>query len=541
MPPSSQSDDDAQAFLGERALHTMATHSFLIGLAIRLAIAISLPLLLDDGILLQGVRYTDIDYDVFTDAADYVASGRSPYERHTYRYTPFLAALLAWPVRVRGQLEQVNEAPLMFWSRVLDKRYFGRILFCLADAICGMIIVSLRRRARGRNGDDSDKSTIAVDEEGCGKLSKILRALQDPNIVDALWWMYNPLAINICTRGSAESFVVILPVLLTVAILTNEKGEDIAPTRSRFSVALRSFVAGIIHGAAIHSKLYPVIYTLSFMAYISYQEHGGRWKQVLPARNEPKAAADLSRFPWTEPKRLLHLIYLWIQRILLTPSPVIFLVVSLSTFGALTYLAVLGYGREALDEGFLYHFSRVDHRHNYSMHWYWIYLARGRIAQASFASNSAAVSASSAAAMAWLGRTLLLPQAVLLLYVSLGVAPYDLSLALFVQTFLFVAHNKVITAQYFTWYLCLLPLCSSNVEWNTRRIKLSLAYLGVAVVAWLGSAFCLEMQGMPVHLVVWLASMNFFVSNVNLLGAILSRYNIRKDASRTNELSKKEK
>jgi len=428
----------------------------------------------------------------------------------------------------------------MFRSRVLDKRYFGRILFCLADAICGMIIVLLRRRARGRNGD-ADKSTIAVDEEGCGKLSKILRALQDPNIVDALWWMYNPLAINICTRGSAESFVVILPVLLTVAILTNEKGEDIAPTRSRFSVVLRSFVAGIIHGAAIHSKLYPVIYTLSFMAYISYQEHGGRWKQVLPARNEPKAAADLSRFPWTEPKRLLHLIYLWIQRILLTPSPVIFLVVSLSTFGALTYLAVLGYGREALDEGFLYHFSRVDHRHNYSMHWYWIYLARGRIAQASFASNSAAVSASSAAAMAWLGRTLLLPQAVLLLYVSLGVAPYDLSLALFVQTFLFVAHNKVITAQYFTWYLCLLPLCSSNVEWNTRRIKLSLAYLGVAVVAWLGSAFCLEMQGMPVHLVVWLASMNFFVSNVNLLGAILSRYNIRKDASRTNELSKKEK
>ena len=126
--------------------------------------------------------------------------------------------------------------------------------------------------------------------------------------------------------------------------------------------------------------------------------------------------------------------------------------------------------------------------------------------------------------MAWIGRILLLPQAILLLYVSLGIAPYDLSLALFVQTFLFVAHNKVITAQYFTWYLCLLPLCSGRIQWNSTRMKLSLAYLGVSVVAWLGSAFCLEMQGKAIHLFVWMASVNFFASNVNLLGTILNGY-----------------
>ena len=483
-------------------LKLLKERPFLIGLLLRIAIMILLPLLLDDGILLQGVKYTDIDYDIFTDAARYAALGQSPFKRHTYRYTPFLALILSFGSDVDGA--ESNNI-LLWWKK---ERYFGKLLFCIADALCGLVILKLRKKSRDGKDVDSKARNLSVSVE----------------MQDALWWLYNPFPINICTRGSAESFVVLLSVLGTVAIATM-KVEG-----SKAWLWGKAGIAGIIHGLAIHAKLYPIIYTASFMAYFACQDeimHNDKIVQdervSTTRRSEYETSQngeiDLKRgndsFPWLEPRRILQLMRSWVYRII-SPAPLIFLAMTISAFAALTYLAVYFYGQDALNEGLLYHFSRVDHRHNYSMVWYWIYLARSNLAKTGTEMASSSFPA--------LGKLLLLPQLVLLLYSSLGIAPFDLSFALFVQTFFFVALNKVITAQYFTWYLVLLPLCSDRIRWGSKDVISALSLLGLSIIIWLGAAFCLEMKGMAVHLQVWIASLLFFAANVNVLRTILANY-----------------
>lgn len=420
----------------ENWMKLLSTHPLLIGLALRIVVAWLLPLLFDSGNLIPGVAYTDIDYRIFLDAAKHVADGGSPYDRHTYRYTPFLAIILAY------------------------SHGYGRYIFCVADALCGWIIIRLRKDSRRRLDSSEDGESLMA------------------NFQDSLYWMYNPLAINICTRGSAESFMVLLPVLVTVSLVQ---------MKGTLPIWARAVLAGLFHGVAVHSKLYPIIYSLSFMAYFGSLE-------------SPSVAS----------KDPLNLLKTWFWR-LLSPSSVLFFVAFACSFAGLTFLGFSLYGRKALDEGLLYHLSRIDHRHNYSIFWYGIYLARYQ---------------TTSSVMDVIGRVLLLPQVMLLVYTSLGIAPNDLCLALFCQTYLFVTLNKVITAQYFTWYLCLLPLCSQAFS-LTIKVQRAIVVLVASILFWLGNAYCLEMQGMSVHRYVWLASMVYFAANINLLCSLLQSRSAR--------------
>lgn len=326
-------------------------HPVAIGLAIRLILVFALPALMDDGLLLQGVRYTDIDYDVFTDAAVHVAHGRSPYERHTYRYTPFLADLLALPIgrHVSG-----------FLGALLSVKYFGKILFCLADVMCGYIIVVLRRRGRRSAAGGAQTQKTRTGQGSKRGVINLLQSWLSPELKDGLWWLYNPLPINICTRGSAESLVVLLPVLATVAVTdAHQIQSPSSGTASFLQLIARACIAGIMHGVGIHAKLYPVIYTISFMANFSRQQQqqetmlrekdstsssteGGYfgWRHNLSEENrkyllseqsimqfnadclccDPKSLNSTSTFPWRHPMQAILLAIFWVQRLFFTMS-----------------------------------------------------------------------------------------------------------------------------------------------------------------------------------------------------------------------------
>jgi phosphatidylinositol glycan class M len=108
------------------------------------------------------------------------------------------------------------------------------------------------------------------------------------------------------------------------------------------------------------------------------------------------------------------------------------------------------YGYEFLYEAYLYHFVRKDHRHNNSVYFYLIY-------QLFDAENSTFI-----AILTFLPQWLMVIASGMMLY-------YDLWLCMLVQTWCFVAFNKVMTAQYYLWYLLLMPITGVNNELTRTR------------------------------------------------------------------------
>ena len=172
---------------------TIRTH-LIIGGLIRLAMVIYG----DYHDINNEVKYTDVDYKVFTDAARHVSMGESPYERHTYRYTP----VLAW----------------MLLPNITLHHLYGKFLFCIFDLAVGYLIYL---HVRGQDFSES-------------------WALQ------CSWvWLYNPLIIAVSSRGNADSIVVTL-VLLTLCLYQERL----------------FLLCGIALGLAIHFKIYPLIFSL---------------------------------------------------------------------------------------------------------------------------------------------------------------------------------------------------------------------------------------------------------------------------------------
>ena len=179
----------------------------------------SAAIILRIGLFLYGLwqdanspmKYTDIDYYVFTDAARYVATNHSPYDRETYRYTPILSWLLL-PTTWQGK-----------WFS------FGKALFALSDIITGWLIVLVLRTTGGMPMD---------------------RALKFASI-----WLLNPMVATISTRGSSEGLLAAMVVALVWAVMQR-----------------RIVLASVLLGVGVHFKIYPFIYAPSIVWWLDDEQ-----------------------------------------------------------------------------------------------------------------------------------------------------------------------------------------------------------------------------------------------------------------------------
>ncbi|CAJ1342950.1 unnamed protein product [Effrenium voratum] len=335
--------------------------------------------------VLAEVPYTDVDYQVFSDAAESVSLGLSPYNGRTallaneatrYRYTPLLAYMLLPNLWVKA---------------------WGKVLFSSLDVVAGVL---LTRGCLGQSGDIRFRLAL---------------------------WLFNPFCFTISTRGSGESVVVVLVYALLYFLESNWQ------------------LSAVIFGLAVHWRMYPVIYLPALAMHLPFRKLLG------------------------------------------------FCVVSFMTFASLALVFYLLYGMEFIECAYLHHSKRRDPQHNFSVYFYptALYLEAGiGFDVARFAA---------------------LPQ--LLLCTLLGTcSAVDLPQTFLLQTLAFVATNKVVTAQYFVWWLCLLPAMSPG-----KRLLRGLALWMAAEIHWLLWAYLLEFRQLPVRPGVWLASCGFLAAQLHLL------------------------
>ncbi|EGC29881.1 glycosyltransferase [Dictyostelium purpureum] len=395
---------------------------FGIGLAIRL-ILILFSEWQDANML---VKYTDIDYVVYTDASRFVVNGLSPYDRSTYRYTPLLAYLLI--------------------PNILIHPAFGKLLF----VFCDMIIAYLLKG-------------ILVERFPKITSKKLLICLAA--------WLLNPFAINVSTRGNAESVIGAM-VLATFYFLTKKK----------------IVLASLFYGLSVHFKIYPIIYSIPIYLYIDEN-----FQKIKPSEYSS-----------------LNVNYTNIIKNLFTKNRLKFFLVSAFTFLSLTFLMYLIYGYVFLFETYLYHVVRADNRHNFSVYFYQIYLNTPIVESIGDLVAKPVTSGLGVALASFL------PQVVLLLAISLTYFN-DLEFCLLLETITFVAFNKVCTVQYFIWYYSILPLVIPISKLSLKQYILLFAVWMGSQGLWLLSAFNLEFLGQQTFWNIWFAGILFFSANIFIL------------------------
>jgi phosphatidylinositol glycan class M len=347
---------------------------------------------------INNIPLTDVDYFVFSDAAAFVKQGLSPYLRHTYRYTPYLAWLLS----------PFNSNPI-----------FGKIIFILFDWLTAIAIYKIN-----------------------GKISSSI-------------YLFNPLTIGIAARGNAESIIAFLCVLSLGTINY-------------------WWLSGPILAFAVHFKTFPAPWAITIWLHLASKKRN--WK---------------IQENWK------------IQRIPCSFEGICYGCTSLITFALLTAHSYNLYGDQFINHAHLHHLTRQDTRHNFSIWFLPFYLCDGESSFGSFCFFSQ-----------------------LILFFTISLKYFDqIYFASFLHAFIFVTFNKVITSQYFIWYISLLPLIWNNLK-DLNKINLLLItvlwFVGQGI--WLIPAYYLEMKGENTFIFIHFCSLIHFALNIISISFIIKNF-----------------
>jgi hypothetical protein len=165
------------------------------------------------------MKYTDIDYLVFSDASALLHQGFSPYDRATYRYSPLLAYFLLPNATLHEQ--------------------YGKHVFAVCDIIVAVLIFTLLLQM-SKNGHLPFKVT------------------PKQALFMSLFYIFNPLSINLSTRGSMD----VLHIAILYVFLI-------------FFYNQWWVTSGFFYGLAVHIRIYPFIFALPiFFTFWMWRKHG---------------------------------------------------------------------------------------------------------------------------------------------------------------------------------------------------------------------------------------------------------------------------
>lgn len=392
--------------------------------------------------------------------------------------------------------ETYRYTPLLAWMLLPTTWFFsfGKVLFACGDIVAGILMLG------------------------------ILRATRVPPRTAVLYagavWLWNPMVSIISTRGSSEGLLGAIVMALLYAVERK-----------------RVVVGGIVAGFAVHFKIYPVIYIPTVIWSLASTEPG--------AVGGPGLKSRASIFPsrLASKSRLLNFV---------NTDRLLFALTSLFSFIFFTGWMYIIYGTPFLQHTYFHHLSRIDHRHNFSPYSTLLYMASSPSASSLSFGNKIIDVLLQPQLWAFFPQLFLSGLLIPLLF-----AKRDVPKTMFLQTFAFVTFNKVCTAQYFMWYMVLLPFylpsltaylmgkkegseestkptsqekkVSISTQQDTKRkvygvlTGLTMAGLWIAAQAlWVRQGYLLEFLGVSTFYPgLFVATLVFFGVNCGLLGMFI--------------------